>query len=396
MRTPHHYPGRPESWIAGVISGLAVHLRIPVAALRVAFVVLAPLGSLILYVWLWAFVPKGTGERTYRSERLAAALQEPFSESKHKTSNQGFAFAFVMFAIAIFVLGTINDWWTLDRGIFGFLVLVGGVLVIWSQASQIRNWRSPMVLGLTAVGILLLLGGVVLIVPHLWNAGGIITGVLFGVFLIVVLGLAFSPVLLRMTKELSATEVARAREAERANIAAHLHDSVLQTLTLIKTNADNPARVRSLALQQERELRSWLYTGDKNTSDSFKKLLQDSIEQVESTYGMEAEVITVGECIPGPSELAATAAASEAVKNAMRHGAPPIQVYAEVNPDTIDIFIKDSGPGFDLSDVPEDRHGVRDSIIARCERVGGRANIRRLEPGTEIHINVPHSHMENQ
>jgi signal transduction histidine kinase len=394
-RTPRGYPGRPKPVIAGVASGLAVHLGISVTALRVAFVVLIPIGLPLLYVWLWAFIPKVDGERRYRSERLASALQEPFKENKLSSSAQGFIFGLVMLLIAGFVFGMQLGWWSFADNWIGIALLAAGISLIWSQAADFKNWRNPMVLGLTATGVVLLLGGMIIMLPG-WKDNLILPGIGLGLALILVLVFAFSPLLLRLTKELSSTEVARAREAERADIAAHLHDSVLQTLTLIKTNADNPARVRSLALKQERELRSWLYTGKAETVNSFKKLLQDSVESVEQMYGQEAEVVTVGDCIPGPSEQAATAAAAEAVKNAMRHGAPPIQVYAEVGPTITDIYIKDSGPGFDLSEVPEDRHGVRDSIIARSERVGGRVNIRKLNPGTEIHIQVPHSNMEPQ
>ncbi|MDO5050018.1 MAG: PspC domain-containing protein [Actinomycetaceae bacterium] len=376
-------------------SGLSVHLGVSVTLVRVLFVLLAIFGMFLLYVWLWAFVPKASGERRYRSERLATALREPFEERKLSTVSQGFAFGFVMLAIAGVVLGSELGWWSFANNWVGMLLLAFGISLIWSQASQFKDWKNPMVLGLTSTGVVLLLGGMILLLPG-WRESYLLPGIGLGLALILALTFAFSPLILRLTKELSSSEVARAREAERANIAAHLHDSVLQTLTLIKTNADNPARVRSLALKQERELRAWLYTGSQEVSKSFKKLIDESIETVEEMYGQEAEVVTVGECIPGPAEQAAAAAAAEAVKNAMRHGAPPIQVYAEVSPETIDIYVKDSGPGFDLSDVPEDRHGVRDSIIARSERVGGRANIRRLNPGTEIHIQVPHSHMEQQ
>lgn len=394
-RTPRGYPGRPKPWLTGVASGLAVHLGTSVVATRLVFVLLIPLGTPLLYVWLWAFMPKVTGERKYRSQRLASALQEPFQEKKLSGATQGFIFGFVMLLAAIFVLGTQMGWWSVANNWFGIAMLAAGISLIWSQAADFKNWRNPMVLGLTATGVVLLLGGMILMLPG-WKDNLILPGIGLGLALIVVLAFAFSPLLVRLNKELSSTEVARAREAERADIAAHLHDSVLQTLTLIKNNADNPARVRTLALKQERELRSWLYTGKRETANSFKKLLQESIETVEEMYGQEAEVVTVGDCIPGPAEQAAAAAASEAVKNAMRHGAPPIQVYAEVGPKFTDIFVKDSGAGFDLSEVPEDRHGVRDSIIARSERVGGRVNIRKLNPGTEIHIQVPHTNMEPQ
>ena len=172
-------------------------------------------------------------------------------------------------------------------------------------------------------------------------------------------------------------------------MAAHLHDSVLQTLTLIRNNADNPSSVRALALGQERELRSWLYTGREEAADSLAEALREAISALETTFGVEVGVVTVSDIRPGPGELAMVAAASEAVSNAIRHARPPVSVYMEVGPRCSEIFVKDCGDGFDISAIPEDRHGVRNSIFGRMERAGGTAQIRHLASGTEVHLSVP-------
>ena len=177
-------------------------------------------------------------------------------------------------------------------------------------------------------------------------------------------------------------------------MAAHLHDSVLQTLTLIRNNADNPTSVRALALGQERELRSWLYTGREEAADSLAEALREAVSALETTFGVEVGVVTVSDTRPGPGELAMVAAASEAVSNAIRHAKPPLSVYLEVGPGGSDIYVKDCGDGFDLSQIPEDRHGVRNSIIGRMERAGGKALIRHLPSGTEVHLSMPPATLE--
>lgn len=398
VRTPRGFPGRPRPFIAGVCSGLAIHLSLSVRLVRAVMVVITLSGGagLLLYVWLWAMVPKASAEQVYRGDRLARKLRQPFVEKQMSGPTQGYIIAAVFLALAFYALGVFKFWWGAPVDAIAMTAIVVGLFLVWSQASDIQNIRNPSVAGILAVGVLLIFGGAVPLIagsqsPYSMAVGGLLTAVVIGI-----LALAFLPAWLRVNRDLSTTKIAQAREAERADIAAHLHDSVLQTLMLIKTYANEPAKVKSLALTQERELRAWLYTGAQETTDSFVALLKETAEDIEKTYGEEVDVVTVGDCIPGPNELAACAAASEAMKNAVRHGEPTVQVYSEVSHETVEIFIRDRGRGFDLADVPEDRHGVRDSIIARTERVGGRVGLRRLEPGTEVHISVPHSHMEQQ
>ena len=177
----------------------------------------------------------------------------------------------------------------------------------------------------------------------------------------------------------------------RFDIAAHLHDSVLQALTLIRASAEDPARVRAIALTEERELRAWLYTGHAQAADSLEAAVTEAVVGVESRYGVPISVVVVGDMRPGPGELALVAALAEACQNAVRHGAPPVSVYVEVRPRAIEAFVKDNGQGFDPATIAADRHGVRDSIVGRMRRAGGSATIRRLARGTEIALSVPRS-----
>ena len=136
-------------------------------------------------------------------------------------------------------------------------------------------------------------------------------------------------------------------------------------------------------------MRSWLYTGREEAADSLAEALREAISTLETTFGVEVGVVTVSDMRPGPGELAMVAAASEAVSNAIRHARPPVSVYMEVRPQCSEIFVKDCGDGFDISAIPEDRHGVRNSIFGRMERAGGTAQIRHLASGTEVHLSMP-------
>ena len=205
------------------------------------------------------------------------------------------------------------------------------------------------------------------------------------------IGVVLAPLWLRTNRALADTRAAEIREAERADIAAHLHDSVLQTLTLIRASAEDPSRVRAIALTEERELRAWLYTGHAQAADSLEAAVTEAVGGVESRYGVPISVVVVGDMRPGPGELALVAALAEACQNAVRHGAPPVSVYVEVRARVVEAFVKDNGEGFDPATIAADRHGVRDSIVGRMRRAGGSATIRALAHGTEIALSVPRS-----
>ena len=151
------------------------------------------------------------------------------------------------------------------------------------------------------------------------------------------------------------------------------------------------ARVRAIALTEERELRAWLYTGHAQAADSLEAAVTEAVVGVESRYGVPISVVVVGDMRPGPGELALVAALAEASQNAVRHGAPPVSVYVEVRARVVEAFVKDNGEGFDPATIAADRHGVRDSIVGRMRRAGGSATIRALAHGTEIALSVPRS-----
>ena len=269
--------------------------------------------------------------------------------------------------------------------------IVAGITLVWSQSREVRNWRSVRFIGAVVGGIALLSLGVVMAASRDNPPVILLRGGLIGAALVAGVLFALVPMWLRTTKDLSEAQAQRVREAERADIAAHLHDSVLQTLTLIRASAEDPARVRAIALTEERELRAWLYTGHAQAADSLEAAVTEAVVGVESRYGVPISVVVVGDMRPGPGELALVAALAEACQNAVRHGAPPVSVYVEVRPQAVEAFIKDSGEGFDPASIAADRHGVRDSIVGRMRRAGGNATIRRLARGTEVALRVPRS-----
>ncbi len=397
-------------WVGGVCSGIAHYFRISVLPVRAVAVALTAMGGIgfFVYMTLWILVPTesptstGTKDDPYRSPLKNVGR----NRSSESIAGQLFVIGSVFLSVALLILvvSTISqiNW----RVVLWITLIIAGLFLTWMQAPKLtstRTWRvvSAMVLGvgLVVVGAFLLMGEYGL----LRNLG---FGAMVGGVTVVAIAVALIPLGIRMVRDLATSRANEARETERAEIGAHIHDSVLQTLTLIRGAADDPARVRALALTQERELRSWLYTGHTTPEVSIAQALTNQASAVETTYGIAIEVVTVGDAKPSAAELAAIAAAAEAMTNAARHGAPPITVFQEVRPRTLEIFVKDAGPGFDPSDIPSHRHGFRNSIKGRVERVGGTVFVRTLytevrigdedrvrQPvpasGTEIHIAVP-------
>jgi signal transduction histidine kinase len=201
------------------------------------------------------------------------------------------------------------------------------------------------------------------------------------------LALTIGPWLLRLTTDLSEERGARVRSQERADMAAHLHDSVLQTLALIQKHAGDPRTVATLARAQERDLRSWLYAEQPPVDTSVASALKAVAAEVEDAHGVPVEVVVVGDAPVSDSVRALVLAAREALVNAARHsGADRVDLYAECTGSTVEVFVRDRGRGFEESTVPDDRHGVRDSIRDRMRRHGGSASIRTSSDGTEVRL----------
>ena len=212
---------------------------------------------------------------------------------------------------------------------------------------------------------------------------------LAGLAVLVAVALIFAPSWRRLARGLAAERTERIRSQERADVGAHLHDSVLQTLALIQRSAEDPGQVAALARRQERELRGWL-AGDESREpgERLAAALQEAAGAVEAAVGGSVEVVAVGDCPLDERGEAVLAAAREAMLNAAKFaGQAPVSVYAELSEERIEVFVRDRGAGFDPAAVPPARRGVRESILGRMRRAGGRAAVRSLPGGgTEVEI----------
>lgn len=384
--------------LAGVCAGLAVHLDQPVARVRLLMVALTLVGGTgaLLYLLLAVSVPAGdpwaevAGLVPPARARLAARPRSSRSTSGRLSTLTGGA---ALLAAAILLLawradalaGLATGSWLLP-----VLVVGCGAALAWSQVDDVTGPDRD------TGAVLRLAGGVVLAVVGilLWVGADtpprvLMTGAATGGALVLGIGLVLAPLWLRTNRALADTRAAEAREAERADIAAHLHDSVLQTLTLIRKRADEPETVARLARSQERELRAWLYTDRPEAGTSVADALRDLVGEIEDRYAAQVGLVVVGDRAPDRDTEVVIAAAREALSNAVRHGAPPVSVYAEIGADRLEVFVRDRGPGFDPAVVAPDRHGVRESIVGRMRRHGGLGAVRRLEHGTEVRLVLP-------
>ena len=209
---------------------------------------------------------------------------------------------------------------------------------------------------------------------------------------IVALGLILAPFWWRLGNTLAAERAERIRSQERAEVAAHLHDSVLQTLALVQQRADDPKTVATLARRQERELRDWLRARPPTAErESFSAALEAAAEQVEEAHGVRIDVVAVGDHPLDERAEALVAAAREALTNAAKFAgdAGPVSAYAEASPRRVQVFVRDRGPGFALDAVPPDRRGVRESIVGRMARHGGTATVHTGPgQGTEVELTL--------
>jgi signal transduction histidine kinase len=216
--------------------------------------------------------------------------------------------------------------------------------------------------------------------------------VLLSVFVVaVVLGVIFGPWIVRLARSLTEERAERIRTQERAEISAHLHDSVLQTLALVQQRSDDPKAVEALARRQERELRAWLGRRTAPGATTLGSALEAAAGEVERDHGVRVEVVTVGQVPLDERALALVAAAREAMVNAAKFaGGSVVDVFAEAGDERVEVFVRDRGPGYVVDEIAPDRRGVRESIIGRMERHGGQAIIHSTPgAGTEVELSLP-------
>ncbi|MFD5321958.1 PspC domain-containing protein [Streptomyces sp. NPDC127098] len=397
-------------WLGGVARGLAGHVGLPASWLRLAFFVLAMANGLgvVLYGLFWFVVPLGVPERPAAApepviRRGLARLHRPHRPEKRQLA------AFLMMVCALSVLGVNIQVPISARYLWPLLVIATGAAVVWRQADNSRRarWAAatrrsrwlPLVRG--AAGAALVIGGVAAFVvgqgPE--SAESLSVAAQASVAMVVGVALLVGPYLVRVVQELSEERTMRIRAQERAEVAAHVHDSVLHTLTLIQRNAENSREVARLARAQERELRAWLYKSAEPPSaeepDDEPRTLAEAVRatvaEVEDHHGVPIEVVCVGDCPVDEPLGALLQAAREAMVNAAKYGGDggPVRVFAEVEGRTVFVSVRDRGPGFDPETVPADRMGVRESIIGRMRRHGGSARVRSTPgEGTEVELTM--------
>lgn len=405
---------RQDRLLAGVATGLAYHLRLSLLSVRVALVgltVLAGFGA-VLYAALWVFTPLQRHDVPL-APGLAAAERSGLRSStrRFRMGDAGQLAAFAVLGLGLLLLVQASGL-GVDPALFWPALLVGcGLLLIWRQGDeaepngaaepadirsgvrgllQHRGWRG--VLRVLAGGGLVLGGLTTFVVTS--GRLDVATDVFLGV-LVAVIGVALvtGPWLLRTFRTLRFEREERILSQERADVAAHLHDSVLQTLALIQRHVDSPREVARLARGQERELRSWLYGRQPEPEVRFAAAIQAAAAEVEDSYAVVVEAVVVGDCDLDNDATAVVQAAREALINAARHaGVEEVSLYAEVESNRIAVYVRDRGVGFDPAAVPEDRQGLRGSIEGRMRRHGGRASVRSgAGSGTEVELTIDRS-----
>jgi signal transduction histidine kinase len=391
------YRRRNGRTIAGIAGGLADHLGVDVLWVRLVFAAAAVAGGagVIAYGLFWAFVPQQDHD----------VESQPVS-TKERQQAIGLIALGLGAALATGTLtGTVSGW----AGA-ALAVTVTGAAIVWREAdeAQRRKGKDGRMFGGGRNALVRVLSGVALVLTgiagFLLEAVGsleqpqfvvvAVVAVLIGVAVVTV------PWWLRLVRDLTDERRRRIRTEERAEIAAHLHDSVLQTLALIQKQADAPREVLRLARGQERQLRTWLYgpTGygrDDSTQVTGPSTLSEAIEtacgEVEDAFAVKVQQVVVGDCELDEKLMALVQASREAAVNAAKHaGVAEVSVYAEVETDRVNIFVRDRGKGFDQEAVGEDRHGLADSIRGRMDRNGGTVRVRTaLGEGTEVHLEMP-------
>lgn len=316
--------------LVGVCRGVSLHLGAPVWLVRLAFAAaaLAFGAGVIAYVFLWMFMP--VGDPVAVGGLGLAWSRFDADEGKLPSMLGGIVLLFVGYAIFVFT-STVPGWGASPRRI-----IIGGFVLLAGTALAIVPWVSTLI------------------------------------------------------RSLSTERALKEREEERADMTAHLHDGVLQTLALIQLHSDDPQTVFSLARQQERELREWLYQ-ERTTSDrSVSAGLKAIAAQTEDEHGKPIEVVTVGDARPSAQTDALLDATQQALINAVTHGGEPISVYCEAGADKVEVFVRDHGDGFDVNAIPEGQLGIRESIIGRIRRRGGTVEIvSRPHWGTEVRMHMP-------
>lgn len=393
----------------GVSAGLAHHLALPVLWVRAFFVATTLLGGwgLMLYAGLWVFLPTGQAFEVAAPglESASRTGKRPGRGTRLRNAGPAVAVGALVFGVVLGVEGVFG------RGVLFWPVVLGiaGVALLWRQADEAQRERwidstgriDPFravfgsggwaAYGRIAAGLGLILAALIVFAVVAGQVRFAVPVLVAGLLGLLGLAIVVGPWAKRLVDDLGAERVERVRTQERADMAAHLHDSVLQTLALIQKNSHDATTVARLARSQERDLRRWLFEDDTTGDTTLAGALKEMAADAEAQHAVVVDVVTVGDC-PLDEELRPLVlAAREAVVNVAKHaGTQRADVYAETTATAVDVFVRDRGAGFDLAAVADDRHGVRHSIVDRMTRHGGSADVRSAPgEGTEVRLHMP-------
>jgi signal transduction histidine kinase len=393
--------GRDNCILGGVCGGFATRLGIKERNIRIIFALLTLIFGLgvLLYMTFWLVLTRSGEEHSiiqqiFQNRREAQIVLVAFIatlilvialQSTGTQVSDGFGWPLLLSAFASFAIwrGASTDERNHLTDFFNSVPVIGGA---FSKSRKGVVLRVAIGAALVYFGLDQLnnLGGV-------WGSAG---SALFGTAVLVIGVLVlFAPWWLQNVRELTSERRERVRIEERAAMVAHLHDSVLQTLTLIERAAANEGDVVRLARNQERELRQWLFSPETrtNASTSFVGLVGAIEHDVENDYGVRVDLVTVGDCVPDDRVTTLVAAGREAAINAAKWSeAASISIFTEVEPHSISIFVRDRGVGFDLDAIPADRQGIAMSIRQRMSQLGGEAFVTTaVGDGTEVQLVMP-------
>ncbi len=395
--------------IGGVCTGLAAHLGVDLRWVRLAFAIMliSPGLAVPLYIGLWIF----TDAKPVTSQALssvahrravegAPGVQGLDSINRPRKSED---WVFLALGLLLLVLGT-----TITAGtapvMVGLIVATLGVLLVWqtfgfrdSQGTHKNRWLHLASLVGGVVLLILGLGGTIAVLSfqdsQLSNTSIMGWALLASLLLIVGFVVVLVPLWLRLWTMANKSAMERAAEAKRAEIASRIHDSVLQTLTMIQKNSQEPQTV-TLARSQERQLRQWLFGTEESVApETLLGAVRVACGEVEDHYGIRVRPVLIGADRPtDDASLALVLAGREAMVNAAKHShCDEINVFLDAEDESGDIqlFVRDRGPGFSLDSIPADRQGVRQSIMGRMERAGGSVEIDSDSSGTEVILTLP-------
>ena len=369
--------------VLGAAAALAVRADTDPVAIRLGFIVLSVAAGvgLPLYAFAWVMV-------VWRQDPPARPVPTRRSEAR-RTVGVALVVAGLLLVARVRVGGV------LDQLVWPAGVVALGLAFLWphidltgASAQSFARGGATRVLG----AMILVAGGLGAMLATNLSFETVRDGLAAAAFILAGTLLLFAPWLYRLIQSLGDERRERIRADERAEMASHLHDSVLQTLTLIQKRSDDPLAMSAIARHQERELRRWLYEpATAIDGDSFRATLDSAVADIEDQHLVTIENVTVGDAPLDGQLSAAIAASREALVNAAKFaGTRAISLYARVTDASVEIFIRDRGIGFDFDAIPTDRHGIRDSIIGRVHRVNGTANIRTSPGnGTEVRILLP-------